>query len=200
MMKLNNNYFTLRHGESFTNVRKITSCWPEKKKYSLTKKGKKEVECSAKKLKNRKIDLIFASDILRTRQTSEIVGKKLGLKPRFDKRLREVNVGIFNGKPVERAGEAWNQGEKLSPLEHYSKRFKMALPRGENYKDIEKRMVSFLNEVDKKYKNKNILIVSHGRPITLLEKAIHNYTIKKFVKIIMNKEETGTGEIRKLSL
>jgi broad specificity phosphatase PhoE len=180
------------------NVRKITSCWPEKKKYPLTKKGKKEVECSAEKLKNKKIDLIFASDLLRTRQTSEIIGKNLGLKPKFDKRLREVNVGIFNGKPVKEAGEAWNQGEKISSLEHYSKRFKIALPKGESYKDMGKRMFSFLSETDKKYKNKNILIVSHGRPITLLEKIIHNQDIKKFVKIILEKKEIKTGELRKL--
>jgi broad specificity phosphatase PhoE len=197
-MKFNNNYFILRHGESLMNVRKISSCWSEKKKYPLTKKGRKEVERSAGKLKNKKIDLIFASDLLRTKQTAEIVGKALGLKPKFDKRLREVNVGIFNGRPVKEAGEAWNQKEKLSPLEHYSKRFKMALPKGESYKDIEKRINYFLDEVDKKYKNKNILIVSHGRPITLFEKIVHNYDIKKFVKIILEKKEIKTGEFRKL--
>ena len=199
-MKLNNNYFILRHGESLMNVRKLASCWPEKRKFSLTKKGRKQIERSAEKLKNKKIDLIFTSDLLRTKQTAGIVGKELGLKLKFDKRLREVNIGIFNGRPVKEIGEVWNRGNKLSPLEHYSRRFKIAPPMGETYKEIEKRMFSFLKETDKKYKNKNILIVSHERPITLLEKVIYNYDIKKFVKVILEDKEIKTGELRKISL
>jgi len=180
------------------NVRKLNSCWPEKKKFPLTKKGKKQIEYSAEKLKNKKINLIFASDLLRTRQTTEIVGRALGLDIKFDKRLREVNVGIFNGKPVKEIGEVWNQGKKLSSIKHYSKRFELAPPGGETYKEIEKRVFSFLKEADKKYKNKNILIVSHARPITLLEKVVYSYDIKKFVKIILEKKEIKTGELRKL--
>jgi len=199
-MKLNNNYFLLRHGESLKNTKDIASCWPEKKKFPLTKEGRKQIEGLAVKLKNKKIDLIFTSDLLRAKQTAEIVGKELRLESRFDKRLREVNVGIFNERPLKEMGEVWNRGEKISSLEHYSRRFKVAPPGGETYKEIEKRMFSFLKEIDKKYKDKNILVVSHGRPITLLEKTIYNYTIKKFVEIILKKEEIRTGELRKLSI
>jgi broad specificity phosphatase PhoE len=197
-MKLNNNYFFVRHGESLKNTKNIASCWPEKKRFPLTRKGRKQIKGLAVKLKNKKIDLIFTSDLLRAKQTAEIVGKKLGLEPKLDKRLREINVGILNGRSLKEIGEVWNQDKKLSPLKHYSKRFKIAPPGGETYKDAEKRMFSFLKELNQKHKDKNILIISHARSITLLEKTIYNYTIKKFVEIILKKEEIRTGELRKI--
>jgi len=59
-------------------------------------------------------------------------------------------------------------------------------------------MYGFIKEIDKKYQGKNILIISHQRPLTLLEKAIYNYDFKKFVKVITEKKEIKTGELRKL--
>jgi len=197
-MKLKNKYFLLRHGESLKNVKNFESCWPEKIRVPLTKKGEKQAREVVKNIKRKKIDLIFASDILRTKQTAEIVGKKLNLKPILDKRLREIGLGIFNGMSTSQFGDFWNQGRKLSPLDYYSNRFELAPPGGETYKEIESRLASFIKEIEKRYQGKNILIVSHERPLTLLEKAVHNYSLKKLVKIITEKKEIKTGEIRKL--
>jgi isoleucyl-tRNA synthetase len=193
-----NSYFVLRHGESLRNQKDISACWPEKKRFPLTKKGEQEVRIVAEKLKDKKIDFIFSSDLLRTKQTAEIVGKKLGLKIKFEKRLREVNVGILNGKPIKETGKFWGKERKLSPLEYYKKRFQIAPPKGENYTDIEKRLSNFIKEMEKKYQGKNILIVSHQRPITLLEKIIYGYNFNEFVEIILGKKEIKTGELKNL--
>ena len=108
---MNNQYFILRHGQSLKNIENIAVCWPEKIYSPLTERGKKQINEVAKKIKKEKIDLIFSSDILRTRQTAEITGKELGLEPKLDKRLREVNIGILNGKPInEVAKEGICQG------------------------------------------------------------------------------------------
>jgi len=193
-----NKYFALRHGDSLRNQKDITSCWPEKNYLPLTKKGEKQIKEAAKKLKKEKIDLIFSSDLLRTKQTAEIIGKELELKPKFDKRLREVNVGIFNGKPIREIGRFWDEEGKLPPLEYYLKRFQVAPPKGENYTDIEKRLYFFMKEIDKNYQDKNVLIVGHQRPLTLLEKVVNGHDLKKFVKIVATKKEIKTGEVRKL--
>lgn len=188
----------MRHGHSLRNAKNIASCWPEKSSLPLTKKGEKEIKEAAQKIKNKKIDLIFSSDLLRTKQTAEIVGKELAVNPRTDKRLREANVGIFNGKPIDEIGRFWGEKRKLPPLEYYKKRFQIAPPQGENYADIEERLSNFMKEMEKKHKGKNILIISHQRPLTLLEKVMCNYSLKKFVKIILEKKEIKTGELRKL--
>lgn len=193
-----NQYFILRHGQSIKNKKRISAGWPEVFYSPLTEKGKKQIKEAAKKIKKKKINLIFSSDLLRAKQTALIVGKKLGLKPKFDKRLREVNYGIFNGKTINETGRFWDKERKLGPIKYYSKRFKIPLPGGENYADIERRMLGFIREIEKKYQEKNILIVGHQRPITLLEKAVYGYSLKKFVKIIMKKIEIKTGEVRRL--
>jgi broad specificity phosphatase PhoE len=199
-MKLRNNqYFILRHGESLSNIKRVISCWPEKFYYPLTFKGRKEIKEAAKKLKKRKINLIFSSDLLRTKQSAEIIAKELGIKEIFfDKRLREVNFGILNGKLIKETEKFWDREGKLSSLEYYSKKFQIAPPKGEDYYETEKRIFDFLKEIDKMYKSKNILIISHSHPLILLEKVVYGYDLKKFVKIIVNRKKIKTGEVRKL--
>lgn len=192
-----NKYLLLRHGTSLRNLKDIAACWPEKTPSPLTKKGEEQVKLAAKKLKNEKIDLIFSSDLLRTKQTAKIVGKELGIKPKFNKKLREVNVGIFNGRPVKEIGRFWDKEKKLTPPEYYSKRFQVAPPKGENYAAIEKRMYGFIKQIDKKYQGKNILIVGHQRPLTLLEKINYGYDLKQFTKVILKRKEIKTGELRR---
>ncbi len=195
-----NRYFVLRHGHSIRNIKDIASCWPEKINLPLTERGKKQIKGVAEKLKKEKISLIFSSDLLRTKQTAKIVGRELKLKPKLDKRLREVNVGILNGKPVKEVGRFWDKERRLSPSEYYLRKFQIAPPKGENYTDIEKRMYEFIKEIDKKYQRENILIVSHQRPLTLLEKIVYGYDLNKFVDLIIKKQEIETGELRKIDL
>lgn len=197
-MKLKNRYFISRHSESLKNVKGFQSSWPEKIRVPLTERGKKQAMEVARKIRAKKADLIFCSDLLRTKQTAEIVGREIGLKPVPDKRLREVGLGIFNGKPSSQFVSFWNQGKRTSPLEHYGRRFKLPLPGGETYKEVELRLTSFMKEMEKKYRGKNILVVSHKRSLTLLEKVVKSYSLKKFVKIILGKKEIKIDELRKL--
>ncbi len=189
--KYNNKYYILRHGESIANRKKIISCWPEIIPSPLTKKGREQIKTQAKKLKTKKIDLIFASDLLRTRQTAEIAAKGLKIKPRYDKRLREYNVGVFNGKPVRKVRELFPVGVI---------RFKNKPPKGETYKDVQKRMDNFLKEIDKKYSGKNILIISHEASLTLLEGEVRGLSDQEIIKRYPKAKRIKTGELRKLNL
>ena len=184
-----NNYYVLRHGESVRNIEKITSCWPEKVRCPLTKKGREQIQRVAKEIKKRKIDLIFASDLLRTRQTAEIVTEETGAKIKFDKRIRELNVGIYNAKPLRLAQQAWGE-----PWERFGKR----LPGGENYTDVKKRMHNFWKDIDARYKGKNILIISHECPISLLECMLKGFSNEEIVQYRGGKEKIKVGEWKEL--
>lgn len=186
---MNNHYFLLRHGEALSNQRLIISCWPEKFYNPLTKKGEKQTKKASQKLKKENIDLIFSSDLNRTRQAAEIVSKELNLPIYFDKRLREINSGIFKGRPIIEYEKIFSKEE-----EKFSKR----PPKGESWNDVRKRMLDFLKELEKKHKNKNILIISHGDPLWLLEGKLRGFNQKDFLekgKAIYPK----VGELRKLA-
>ena len=186
-----NNYYLLRHGHSLRQVKKVASCWPEKSPCPLTEEGKAEVKMATKELKKKKIDLIFSSDLLRTKESAEMVAKESGAKIIFDKRLREWNVGIFNGKDSILVWEYLSKKENLLSAKP---------PKGESLIQIRKRIYSFLKEISQKYQNKNILIVSHELPLTILEWSLKSLSLEKILESRRKKKirVIRTGEIRKI--
>jgi len=189
---MKNKYYILRHGQTIhqTKKRGIVYYWPDDSPpVRLTKKGKEQIEKATKILKNKKIDLIFSSDIFRTRQTAGIVAKELGLQVKYDKRLRDINWGIFQGK---KSKEAW--AYYSNPKEKFYK----APPLGENWNECKKRMLNVLKEIEKKYKNKTILIISHGDPLWLLEGAVKKIKKDELLKQKVSDNYIKVGEIRKL--
>jgi isoleucyl-tRNA synthetase len=187
----NNNYFLFRHGHSLRQVKKLAMCWPEKIYCPLTKKGIKETKIAAEKLKNKKIDIIFSSDLLRTKQTAQILAKEIVTPIIFDKRLREYNVGIFNGKDPKLVWDYLNKEGNVILAKP---------PRGESLIEIGERMYGFLKEVNKKYQTKNILIVSHELPLTILEGILKGWSLKKILeqRKWMKGSEIKTGNWRKI--
>lgn len=158
--KSTNKYIFMRHGEAENNTKHLMSSWPEIEKMQLTMKGRTQVECSAKILKKEKIDFIFSSDLTRTMQTADIVKDTIGVNQvHFDPRLREFDMGDFNGGPYsEYRGYYTNRAEK----------FVKNTPNGENFTDLRKRLFEFIKETDLKHKNKTILIVTHDACVWML--------------------------------
>lgn len=192
-----NTYFVLRHGEAISNLKKINSCWPEKFKNPLTKKGIEQVKKLIQPLKKLNIDLIYSSDLLRAKQTAEILGKALGKKVIYDKRIREFKMGKLNGLPIEKAGKFWDLQGKLSKIEYYLRRFKIRAPGGESFTDLKIRMYKFLKDIDKKYKGKKILIIGHEAPLSMLEGAVRGYSNVEIIKF-REKKKLKNGEMRKI--
>jgi isoleucyl-tRNA synthetase len=192
-----NKYFALRHGEAVSNVENFFSCWPEKQEVPLTSDGKVNIEKISSTIKTKKIDLIITSDILRTSQTAQIVSKSIGVEIIYDERLREINVGSLNGKPSEEGEKYFNPESKLSYEEIVLSKFKNNFPEGENYTEIKLRMLDFINDIDKKYNNKNILIVGHAVPIMMLETIFSGFTNKETVEKWKD-FSINTGELKEL--
>lgn len=195
-MKLDNKYYIMRHGQAISNVKRFCSNWPEKFKNPLTKFGEEMVRESAEKLKEeldsegQTIDLIFTSPLLRTKQTAEIVSKILGVKPKIDRRLREIGFGKFNGKSLYLMWDSFKKEEE---------RINKGADGGETYKQILERMLSLVKEVEKKYKERNVLLVSHEGPSFLLQGKLMGLSIKETIKEFTLEERIHKAEIRKLN-
>ncbi len=195
-IKSGNKYFAMRHGEADHNVKNIASANLKSRHY-LTEKGKKEAVAAARKfigqLKKKKIDLIFSSDFARTKETAELVSDCFGIDRKkiiFDSRLREVNVGIFDG----RSANEYHQ--YFSSLEE---KFYKTPPKGENLTQLKNRITEFLYEIDKKYSGKNILIVSHEYTIWNMFAGAIGADVKKAVAMKIDKSDfIKTGEIMPL--
>ena len=190
-MKLKNTYYLLRHGEALSNVRRLNSSWPETFKNPLTKEGvgmvKKSLQTFIKK--GHHVDVMFSSDLLRTKQTAEIATKMLKVKKiTFDKRLREIDFGNANGMPIE----------ELLYMGFVKKRIHNHFKQGEDYYSLLRRVLSFLKELDKKYKGKTILLVSHQAPLWVLENRVEGYSLREGLKRVPRDKRNTRGELREL--
>ncbi len=158
---MNNKYILLRHGETRYQAKKLDILYPkdENSDISITENGKKKIKIVAKELKNKGIDLIYSSDYFRTKQTSKIVAEELGLDVKFDSRFIDTNFGVFHGKTGEEYRKFFSDKK-----ERFSKR----PVQGENWRDVGKRVIAVITEIEKEYNGKTILIVSHADPVWLL--------------------------------
>lgn len=175
-----NKYFIMRHGEALTNIKNIVSYKPDAR-FGLTLRGKTQVEGTARRLKKEGIDLIFASDITRTKETAEIVANILGVKKfQLDQRLREVNTGVFEGKRPSEYHKYFS-----SRLEKFSKR----PPGGETVAELRTRMMDFLEDAERRFQEKTILIVSHEYPLWMLYTGASGLTNEEAVTLKESKPD-----------
>ena len=195
-----NNYWVMRHGEAENNIFNIIDSG-QSKFLHLTPRGKKQVEASIKKFKKelakkgQKIDVMIASDVVRTRETEDINGGILaGEKILVSDRLEEIHLGpTLNGYHDEKYGN-------LFPT--YASRFEKRPEGGESLRDLRARMWKFLEECESKYEGKNILLVTHEYPTWMLSQAAGAWSEKRAIK---EKEARGAdfigfAEIRKLDV
>lgn len=190
--KSGNRYILMRHGEAESNAGNFVSSWPEKKKAHLTAEGEKEAERAAKNLAKEHIDIIFASDLTRTRETANILGKKLDIPVIHDERLRETGTGDMNDGPVGDYERFFGSAEE---------RFTRAPAGGETLIEVRTRAANVILDLEKKYKNKTILLVSHDDTLWMLESAMRGWLPAQSAK---EKKERGgsafrTGEAREVA-
>jgi len=189
-MKLNNTYYILRHGEAVSNVKGFVSSWPEKNINPLTEVGTNQAKAVAREIMSKNIELIFSSDVLRAKQTAEIIASRLKKKIKFDKRLREIDFGIFNSKPI---------ADFIGHFASRKKRIKEKAPQGESYEDILKRIESFLRDIEKKYSNKKILIVSHQAPLFVLEGLFLGFSLEQSIDFFTDEKLLSNCELKKFN-
>ena len=144
--------YLIRHGETDWNVeRKIQG----QTDIPLNKNGQKQAKDSSEEISKLKIDKIYSSDLSRAKETAEIINKKVGAEITFDKRLREVNYGDFEGvqidKFTDKDWEIFNETpEKI---------------KGESRQQVYNRVKSFIDEIKD---DENVLVVTHGGSLRMM--------------------------------
>lgn len=150
--KSGNQYFVMRHGEAENNVLNIINS-DLNNVYHLTEGGKEQAIKAGKDLKSKKIDLIFSSPFARCLETAEIIKRELNISSEImvDDRLRELK---FDEEFENKNFDSYRSGSR------------------ESYTDVTKRVGEFLYELEGKYKNRNILITTHGAGVIGLENVV----------------------------
>lgn len=173
--------YIIRHGQTEWNVKHK---FQGQANSELTKKGVEEAIMLGKSLKqrNEEIDLIVASPLKRTVHTTQLINDSLGLDVEYDDRLKEINVGDFEGKIFEQELERY--GELLKTIRTYP--YDTVYPNGESISDVFNRVKSCVEEIKEKYNDKSVMLVVHGIVIKCLYMYLKYNDIKEWENTVVD--------------
>lgn len=161
---VNITYFV--HGATADNEQGIASGWYD---IGLSKLGRKQSLELKALLKNRRFCVVYCSDLRRALDTAEIVFDQ-GVKIIQDKRLREVDYGDLTRAKSDKIDSLM--------LKHVDKPF----PNGECYKDVERRIKSFLDNVHERHTGKSVALVAHRAPQLAFDVLLKGKTWEQAIK------------------
>lgn len=170
---LKNQFFVIRHGNAKNNELDIISCkLKTQKQYGLTKLGKEIVFKEAQEYIN--FDLIYCSPFRRTQETAEFFANTSNCNVILDIRLKEFDSGNLDLKSPKMFTSL------MKKIEDHN----YVYENGESFSDVIKRLIDFIDEINSKYNNKQILIVTHGIPAEVLIDLVKNIPLRKWEKCI----------------
>lgn len=147
--------YVMRHGRTKLNEEHRYNCRLEE---DLNKTGIRQAEETKEKVKNLDIDLIVCSPMIRTKHTCEIINVN-NIPVIYDERLIEREGGVLTNTLMDDYyfKEYYN---------YYSTNIAEGL---ESLPELFNRVHSFLNEIITKYKDKNILLITHGAVVRTIK-------------------------------
>lgn len=162
---MNGNYCTIylvRHGFTDWNKKKIVQGHTD---IPLNEEGEFQAEKLAKELRHVKFSKAFSSDLLRAKQTAEIVAKEHELLVETTEILRERNFGHLEGQSNERVKEIQKIIASLEESERFSYKHHPSI---ESDAEVVERLLTFIREMSVANLGKNVLVVTHGGVIRVL--------------------------------
>jgi broad specificity phosphatase PhoE len=174
--------YLARHGETAWNV---AGRWMGQGITPLNDAGLRQAEALAAHLAGLGLDALYSSDLIRTMQTARIVAEATGLEIQPDARLREIDLGMWQGYTREEI-EAYD-GERFAAW--WADRLHMSAPDGECSLDVVARVEDALNEIGASHPGERVGLVVHGgvvrsalyltdrAPDALLARQTHNGSI-----------------------
>ena len=152
------NVITIQHPESVHHTNGMIGSWTD---WALSAKGVQLAGNIAdnltKELTDKSIS-IYSSPLLRTVQTADIVGRRLGVVPRYTDTLKERNLGKAVGKSVQWLKDHIECEENTV----YDRCFSDA----ESRYDVWQRLLPFCEEILLN-DEENIILISHGDTLSI---------------------------------
>lgn len=95
------NIITIQHTQSVHHTNGMIGAWTD---WELTELGKQQAfnigKALRKEITNKRY-VMYASDLLRAKQTADIIACLLEIVPIYKRELREINLGSATGKSVK---------------------------------------------------------------------------------------------------
>ncbi|WP_215800665.1 2,3-diphosphoglycerate-dependent phosphoglycerate mutase GpmB [Pantoea dispersa] len=157
--------YLVRHGETVWNAARRIQGQSDS---PLTDKGEQQAYQVGERVKSLGITHVIASDLGRTRRTAEIIADACGCTVTLDARLRELNMGCLEQRPLDgltAEEESWRKA-LVDGTEGGR------IPGGESMEEMATRMHAALNACLDLPAGSRPLLVSHGMALGVLVSTI----------------------------
>jgi len=153
--------YLVRHGETLWNAARRIQGQSDS---ALTAKGEQQARQVGERMKHLGITHVIASDLGRTKRTAEIIADACGCDVTLDPRLRELNMGVLEQRPLDSLTpeeESW-RAALINGTENGR------IPNGESMTELAARMHEALNACLQLPAGSRPLLVSHGMALGAL--------------------------------
>ena len=125
----------------------------------LNAEGRRQAEMMAQQLAVKPVRQVISSPRLRARQTAEPIAAAHGVSISIAPQIDEHDAGLWQGQEFETLKRdphwrLWNE-----------KRAETRPPDGESMRELQTRVVSYLDRLAAQYPRETIVLVSHAEPI-----------------------------------
>ena len=153
----------IRHGETEWNSQQRMQGHSNS---DLSSVGQAQIQALGLWMKNVPFDHIYSSDSLRAKQTAEAITQFSGHELKIDLRLREKNLGVFEGLTSEEARERHPEVFRLFKTAGS----KYVIDEGESTQQLQDRALEIVDEIRIKHPEERVLLVTHGGFIRVVMK------------------------------
>jgi len=157
--------YLVRHGETVWNAERRIQGQSDS---PLTEKGEQQAHQVGERVKKLGITHVISSDLGRTRRTAEIIADACGCVVTLDPRLRELNMGVLEKRPLDELTAEEEQWRATLVNGTEGGR----IPEGESMTEMAERMHQALNACLEQPAGSRPLIVSHGMALGVLVSTI----------------------------
>src|SRR5262249_13234003 len=142
----------------------------------LTDVGKVMAESLASAYTGVSWSAIFCSPMLRTRQTVDPLCRRVNMQPVMDWGLREIDYGEWDGMNQDEVKQRYPEAFAYWAADVASR----GAPGGETAFDVAGRAMKVIEQIRTKYKEGNVLVVSHKATLRIIVCALLGLDVRLF--------------------
>ncbi|MBI9043773.1 MAG: histidine phosphatase family protein [Anaerolineaceae bacterium] len=155
-------FWLIRHGQTDWNaIRRYQGSSDQ----PLNSIGLEQAKLAAERLIGKPITAVYSSDLKRAHTTAEMIAQVFALEVQLDRRLREVNLGDWEGMLFSDITEKYP--EKLQERQDSPLMFRPP-GNGETIGEVAERVLQVVQEIAAAHPDEEVCLVAHGLSLASL--------------------------------
>jgi 2,3-bisphosphoglycerate-dependent phosphoglycerate mutase len=158
-------FVVVRHGETVWNAEGRMQGHLDS---ALNEEGRAQAVLLAGRLADEHFDVLYCSDLLRTRETARPFAERTGMQPALWDALRERHLGVLQGltssESAARHPEVYRR--------FHAREVDFVIPEGESIRMVYERTRKAFEELAARHPDEALLVVTHGGILDMLRRFV----------------------------